>query len=85
MLVGSWLMPDDAFPASEETPSPRARLRVGGVIFTFIGLVLFGVITVPYLGEGQEQAPVKKTERPPPPYRPSPAPRPVRPQQRPTP
>jgi len=74
MLVGSWLMPDDAFPASEETPSPRVRLRVAGVICTFLALVIFGLIPVPHLGEGQEQAPVKKTERPPPPYRPSPAP-----------
>ena len=83
MLLGSWLLPDDAFPASEldDTPSPRARLRVGGVLFTFGGLVLFGVIRVPYLGGGNVDVPVKKAERPPSPYRPSPAPRPMRPQQ----
>lgn len=87
MLLGSWLLPDGAFPASEldDTPSPRARLRVGGVFFTFTGLVLLGVIRIPYLGDGNGDVPVKKAERPPSLYRPSPAHRPVSPQQRPTP
>ena len=58
-------------------PPLRARLLIGGATLLFIGLIMLGVIQPPALGGGQVEVPRKKKELPPPPYRPSPAPRPV--------
>ena len=64
----------------DEHPVPlRARLLVGGVIFVISGLLMLQLITMPNLGGGSVEVPVKKTERPSPPYRPPRAPRPTPP------
>jgi hypothetical protein len=63
-------------------PPLRARLLIGGATLLFVGLIMLGVVHPPALGGGQVEVPRKKTELPPPPYRPSPTPRrPIKPQQ----
>jgi|KBSSwiStaDraftv2_1062776.scaffolds.fasta_scaffold964493_2 hypothetical protein len=62
---------------ADKHPLPlRGQLLFGGVIFLFFGLLLLQVITMPSLG-GRVEVPVKKSERPPPPYRPPSTPRPT--------
>jgi len=64
----------------DNQPPLRVRLLLGGAFFLFIGLLMFGVIRLPNLA-GQVEVPKTKTEMPTPYRRPSPPPRPARPQQ----